>query len=74
MAPLDDPFRTALPAVDAPVKDKLVPVAAPITGVMRVGVFARTVFPEPVLVLTDHVPELINGVPVELAVLSPVPP
>ena len=52
--------------------DKLVPVAAPILGVIRVGLFERTTFPDPVLVVVP-VPPLLTGMAVQESVIANVP-
>jgi hypothetical protein len=75
-------------AVTVAVTTKLVPVAAPITGVTNVGVVLNTTAPDPVLVVTPVPPAKTGRVPAAKApalveykallaavkVVSPVPP
>ena len=53
-----------------PVSDKLVPVAAPITGVTSVGEVDKTTSPVPVEVVTPVPPLRTGNVPVTLVVRS----
>jgi hypothetical protein len=64
--PLVALFNTKLPTVDPAVPDvcapdvaKLVPVAAPMLGVVRVGLVASTTLPEPVVAKLPKVPALL---------------
>jgi hypothetical protein len=78
-----DTIKGAVPVATVllsdPVTDKLVPIAAPILGVTKVGVFDNTKLPEPVLVVTPEPPYITaNGVVkvtlVNAPVLAVVPP
>ena len=62
--------------VDNVVRARLVPVAAPISGVMSVGVFARTTSPVPVVPVGVYTVllEATKTCPAAGAVLVPVPP
>jgi hypothetical protein len=83
------PFEAIISApVTAAVTTKLVPVAAPITGVTNVGVVLNTTAPVPVLVVTPVPPAKTGRVPAAKApalveykallaavkVVRPVPP
>ena len=79
MTPLVEPVSVYVFELTTPVTDRLVPVAAPMDGVTKVGLVLKTTFPDPVLVVvpvppfatgkavpdnvTVKVPELVIGLP-----------
>jgi hypothetical protein len=72
MIPLVLPVILEVKELILPVTDKLVPVAAPRTGLVKVGLVESTTEPEPVLVVTP-VPPLATGNAVPESVSARVP-
>ena len=72
ITPLVDPVIVCVKEFILPVILKLVPVAAPMIGVIKVGVLAKTTEPEPVAVV-DPVPPFNIGKAVPESVTASVP-
>jgi hypothetical protein len=72
MTPLVAPVRVCVLLFITPVTDRLVPVAAPMTGVTKVGVLLKTTLPLPVLVVVP-VPPFTTGSAVPDNVTANVP-
>jgi len=79
IVPLVLPVMLEVKELTFPVTDKLVPVAAPSTGVIKDGELFNTTEPEPVLVVTpvppfntgNAVPESVNARVPELVIGDP---